>query len=128
MIGAWGEVEAFLASTPPVAKGPAPLVSNLFRVGIFARCVSTKSTPSAVSVKAELSARVMYPFFCRYHNVNSRYSRGNPMRPSTSISETSGVEGLRPHRKYSSASTANRRFNSPSMLSIKSIEEDKEIG
>jgi len=39
--------------------GPAPLVSSLLRFGIFARCSSTKSTPSAVRVSAELSARVM---------------------------------------------------------------------
>ena len=32
-----------------------PLVSSLFRVGIFARCVSTKSTPSTESVYCALS-------------------------------------------------------------------------
>lgn len=54
MVGPWETTNASLA-----AENPAPLVSILFRIGNFTRCNSTKSTPSAVSAKSELSARVM---------------------------------------------------------------------
>ena len=72
MIGVGEGVKTLFAAAPFVVDAPAPVVSNLFRIGIFTRCDSTKSTPSAVSVKSELSARVMYPLFQRYHAVNSK--------------------------------------------------------
>ena len=59
MIGVVAGLNALLVATEFVVEGPIPLVSNLFRVGIFTRCVSTKSNPSAVRVKSELSARVI---------------------------------------------------------------------
>ena len=72
MIGVGGGVKILFAAVPSALDGPVPVVSNLFRTGIFTRCDSTKSTPSAVSVKSELSDRVMYPLFRRYHAVNSK--------------------------------------------------------
>src|SRR5579864_2514796 len=72
MIGVEGGVKTLFAAAASAAEGPVPVVSNLFRTGIFTRCDSTKSTPSAVSVKSELSARVIYPLFRRYHAVNSK--------------------------------------------------------
>ena len=59
IIGVGEEFKAFGPDGPSVANGPEPVVSNLFRIGIFTRCDSTKSTPSAVSIKSELSDRVM---------------------------------------------------------------------
>src|SRR5919201_2834604 len=66
------EGNAWVVTAPPVVEDPLLSVSNLSRTGICTRWVSTKSTPSAVSVKSELSARVMYPLFRRYHAVNSK--------------------------------------------------------
>src|ERR1039458_5589022 len=54
----------------PVVVGPTPLVNNLFRTETLTRWVSTKSTPSAVSVNSALSAFKMYPFLYRYQMVN----------------------------------------------------------
>jgi len=72
MTGFLGGVDTLLTVTESLLEGPVLVVNNLFRTGVLPRCVSTKSTPSAVSVKAELSARVMYPFFIRYQVVNSK--------------------------------------------------------
>ncbi len=78
MIGVREGFKTLLAATSSIVEGPVPLVSNLFRTGTFARFDSTKSTPSPVRVKSELSAWVMYFLFQRYHIVNCKYSRGNP--------------------------------------------------
>jgi len=58
-----GEINDLVVATSSAVKGSVPFVSNLFRIGIFTRCDSTKSTPSMVSLKSALSARVMYPLF-----------------------------------------------------------------
>ena len=51
-----GMIKGLLAAIPSVVEGPVRSLSNLFRSGIFSRFDSTKSTPSAVIVKSELSA------------------------------------------------------------------------
>ena len=59
----------FLAASSALGD-TEPSVNSLFRIGTCPRLASTKSTPSAVRVKSELSAWVMYFLFQRYHVVN----------------------------------------------------------
>jgi hypothetical protein len=55
MIGA-GQGTKKVVASPSAADGTAPLVSNLFRIGIFTRCDSTKSMRQAgVQINTSLS-------------------------------------------------------------------------
>ena len=76
-MGECGGVKVLFAAVPSAVEG-VPVVSNRFRIGIFTRCDSTKSTPSAVSVKSELSARVMYPLFSNIPGREFQIIAGKP--------------------------------------------------